>query len=296
LFSSTTPEGQEAELDKLGKLFREWLKGTELNMDTYVAPENEVEYWNNQKESFPPLANLAMFVLDADVHASSCERLFKEFAKQHTKARNRLKPKTVDNLAQVKSHVRRKYPADYSTRSKNRAISPKEHEIIENQTLGIGSDTVGATNVTAIVLDDEHNEEDELEELEDDDGLLWMEAFGQVPDDDPFLYDSDHDDDDDDDDDDYDALNVKVDYKTIAEGRKHLKEWPDIEADQSRKFLDWPQENAAYFKRYKKDLGDKGKMYVRVDKYPLSMLHELCKMLPVGIELPTIMSAYESKH
>jgi hypothetical protein len=70
----------------------------------------------------------------------------------------------------------------------------------------------------------------------------------------------------------------------------------------SNRFLDWPQENADYFKRYKRNLkrykrnlGDKGKMYVRVDKYPLSELYDLCKLLPEGVELPTIMAAYGLK-
>jgi hypothetical protein len=62
-------------------------------MKTYDPADNEVEYWNDQKENFPSLANLAMFVLDANVHSSNCERVFKEFAKHHTKARNRLKAK-----------------------------------------------------------------------------------------------------------------------------------------------------------------------------------------------------------
>jgi hypothetical protein len=132
------------------------------------------------------------------------------------------------------------------------------------------------TDVRAIQLDGEHNEE---EELEDDNGLLGMEAFGQVGEDDTSLYidnnDADYDSDDGD-------LNAKVDYKAIAEGRKLSKEWPDIEADLPKRFLDWPQENVDYFKRYTQDLVDIGKMYVQVDKFPLSMLYELSKLLPVG--------------
>jgi hypothetical protein len=55
-----------------------------------------------------------MYVLDADVLSSKCERVFKEFAKQHTNACNRLMPNTIDKLAPVKYHLRRKYPVDYS--------------------------------------------------------------------------------------------------------------------------------------------------------------------------------------
>jgi hypothetical protein len=116
-------------LDKLGKPFRHWLKGTALN-------------------------------------SSNCERVFKEFAKQHTKARNRLKQKTVVKLAQVKYHLRRKYPMDYSARSKNRAISPKEHLIIENDAIVMA----GGTDVTVIELDCE--ESDKKEEVDDDDGVV----------------------------------------------------------------------------------------------------------------------------
>jgi hypothetical protein len=88
----------------------------------------------------------------------------------------------------------------------------------------------------------------------------------------------------------------KVDYSDVAERRRergNLEEWPDIDRDMNNKFLNWPQENAAYFKRYKQQLGSKGKMYVRTDKYPLCKLHELCMLLPEGDALPTIMSAYE---
>jgi hypothetical protein len=95
LFLSTTPADQENELNRLGKQFRHWLKGTALNMDTYDLADNELEYWNDQKESFPSLANLAMFFVHADVHSSNCERVFKEFAKHHTKARNRLKQRLL---------------------------------------------------------------------------------------------------------------------------------------------------------------------------------------------------------
>jgi hypothetical protein len=74
---------------------------------------------------------------------------------------------------------------DYSARSKNRAISPKEHSIIENETAVMA----GATDVAAIQLDcQESNKE---EDLEDDDGLLCMEALGQVEDDDLSFYDDD---------------------------------------------------------------------------------------------------------
>jgi hypothetical protein len=118
LFLSTTPEAREKEMDNLGRYFKAWLRGTPLVMDIYKPTQNEVEYWDDQKESYPPLANFATFVLDADVHSSNCERVFKEFARQHTKARNRLHPSTVDKLAQVKYHVRRKYPDDYAAGSK----------------------------------------------------------------------------------------------------------------------------------------------------------------------------------
>jgi hypothetical protein len=111
------------ELEKLGKQFWDWLKGKSIILETYDHAENEVEYWNDQREACSHLPNLAMFALDADVHSSNCERLFKDFAKQHTKARSRLKQNNVDALAQVKYHLRRKYHEDYSAPSKNRLIS-----------------------------------------------------------------------------------------------------------------------------------------------------------------------------
>ena len=216
----------------------------------------KTRFWKNQEELFAALANFAMFNLDDVVHSSNCERVFKEFARQHTKTRNRLHSATVDNLAQVKYYMRRKYPNDVSARTKNRAISPAEHAFYFPESPGTACDS-GATNANAIEVNDEQTN---LEEPGDDnDGVLWMEAFQDLDDEDEDELDCEAEGSGADDttgadpntaepgsDDD---VPLKVNYKEVAERPGDLKEWPDIEEDLSESFKSWPQENAAYFKR-----------------------------------------------
>ena len=65
---------------------------------------------------------MAAFLLDCTVQAATCERLFREFARQHTKVRNRLHPSTVFQITQVKYNVHRTYNKDKSSAIERRGL------------------------------------------------------------------------------------------------------------------------------------------------------------------------------
>ncbi len=92
-------------LSRLGKGLKKWLHNLG-KFDLFERDENAVEWWGLQQAEHPELANLSMFLLDTPIQAATCKRLFKEFARLHTKLRNRLKPETTHEMAQVKYNLR----------------------------------------------------------------------------------------------------------------------------------------------------------------------------------------------
>ena len=62
--------------------------------------ENVVEWWEENAVELPEILNLAKFLLDCPIQSASCERLFKDFGRYHTKVRNKIfeKPLTWGTL------------------------------------------------------------------------------------------------------------------------------------------------------------------------------------------------------
>ena len=99
------------ELNGLGKAIKKWLSGKHLYgmEDDYAQGENAVVRWDSQMSNYPELAGLAMFLLDCPVQAATCERIFKEYSRFHTKRRANLQNSTAFRMTQVKRAVRDKY-------------------------------------------------------------------------------------------------------------------------------------------------------------------------------------------
>ena len=72
--------------------------------------EYMVEWREENADELPEISNLAKFLLDSTIQGASCERLFKYFARFHTKVRNRLHTSTTLQLTQIIHNIRRKYP------------------------------------------------------------------------------------------------------------------------------------------------------------------------------------------
>jgi hypothetical protein len=61
-----------------------------------------VMWWLEQKTKHFEIANWATWLLDAVIQSATCERLFKDFTRFHTKVRSRLKSRTVQKITKVK--------------------------------------------------------------------------------------------------------------------------------------------------------------------------------------------------
>jgi hypothetical protein len=292
-------------LDHLGKSIKRWLsvKSCRLKVDVFDAGEDPVEWWGLQKSEHHEIANLSMFLLDCPVQAATCERLFKEFARLHTKLRNRLSSKTVHNMTQVKFNVRHKYPEDLAKKAASankrgglapkNVISAKEHTRID-----VCGQQADGTNDDDSDSNEEESDKEEEEEAELETVDQWIDALSEaMPDDDEALSEEampdvdaaflddclgakesgtggEQSDSDADSDDELDCFEVR------NENLLPLPEENDV---------NFPQENTRYF------LTQKSKKYVRTDKYSLETLHELCEMLPEESKLPSIMSAFEKQ-
>jgi hypothetical protein len=286
-------EEREKALHRLGKDLKKWLLGVS-KFDPFEPGENSVEWWGLEKSEHPEIANLSMFLLDAPVQAATCERLFKEFARLHTKLRNRLKPTTTHEMAQVKYNLKRKYPEDLSEkaslRNKKGGQAPKNHAISANHHVRIDAPLSPGlpadTSQDAIDVSDEEESDEEEEEEEESAELetidQWLAALTEaVPDDDDdFFYDSLEPKDVDSSDSDSDDDEVPDCFEKRRQNLPVLPEQNDV---------NWPQENKHYFAR------QTSKKYVRTDKYSLLTMYALCAKLPEGSELPSIMSAYEKR-
>ena len=239
-----------------------------------------------------------MFLLDAPVQAATCERLFKEFARLHTKLRNRLKPETTHAMAQVKYNLRRKYPKDLPEKKGGQA--PNNHAISANQHARIDAPVSPARGQPADTNQDadddsngeeseneESNEEQEEEEEEEESELEnldhWIAALREaVPDDDDDFF--------------VDSLEpTKADHSDSGSEDEEVpdcfeKRQQNLPVLPEQSDANWPQENKQYFAR------QTSPKYVRTDKYSLLTMYALCtKMLPEGSELPSIMSANDKR-
>ena len=131
--SRASAEETSSILNELDDDLQKWLKNLPLDLVPYMEGSDPVDWWMRQIDEFPAIATLAIFLLDAPVQSASCERLFKEFSRLHTKARNRLHPQTTHMMALVKYDVKRRYQEEdpgfnsKKTGSTNRFISPLEH-------------------------------------------------------------------------------------------------------------------------------------------------------------------------
>ena len=126
--------------------------------------EDVVEWWEENADELPEIANLAKFLLDSPIQGASCERLFKDFARFHTKVRNRLHTSTTLQLTQIIHNIRRKYPEHNKpgsgTFTRNRMVGVDEYVREDNLLLpGSSGTTAGDTQEEE---DDKQNEEDNL--------------------------------------------------------------------------------------------------------------------------------------
>ena len=292
-------------LNDLGDSVDIWVRNKRFDIrSTYKQGNDPVEWWSRQKEEYPSIANLAMFLLDAPVQSANCERLFKEFSRLHTKVRNRLDPKTTHEMAQVKYDIRRKNREDVAfhaaSGSTNRFVSPTEHPRVDRNVTPVKK---GSSNDSDKESDSDSKKEDTTilddeasacESVDKTGGLpgRWLEALSRAVDevdldDDDVFYESDADavgETTERDCEDYTGQNHTTEEECFEKRRFNLPSLPEEQNDPK-----WPQENAAYFKRKKPE------NYVRTDKYKLATLHGLCQLFPDGSQLPSIMSVYGNK-
>jgi hypothetical protein len=261
---------------------------------------------------FPLIADLAMFLLDANIQAANCERLFKEFSRLHTKVRNRLDPMTTHKMAQVKYDVRRKYRNgdhfDTATKgSTNRFVSADEHPRKDTPVSPAAKKDAAAKSIRSIVkeLEEESEAEDEDNAEQDDEtdneldieeegsgGALlgWMRALSAAVsedlEEDDIFFETEED---------GTRAGIGSDKSSAdrspSNGRVDCfeKRRVNLLALPEENDANWPQENQHYF------TGKKPEGYVRTDKYALSRLHALCQKLPRESKLPSIMSVYSKQ-
>ena len=130
---STETECNE-EQQRLDKQLRRWLEGTSnLAVSMYEGERKEymVEWWEENADELPEISNLAKFLLDYYIKGARCGRLFKYFARFHTKARNRLHTSTALQPTQILHDIRRKYPEQNKpgsgTLTRNRMVGADEY-------------------------------------------------------------------------------------------------------------------------------------------------------------------------
>ena len=85
-----------------------------------------------------PFIRIAIFLLSCPVQSASCERLLKDFAFFHTKARNRLSDPIRKRLTMIKHDMIRKYGTDdvqnnrKQKGSKNRMVVSREYNRLDD--------------------------------------------------------------------------------------------------------------------------------------------------------------------
>jgi hypothetical protein len=272
-----------------------WLRGDTMESIGIFRYKKDdgADFWLKQEVEHPELAAFAAFLHDANAASASCETVFKEFARQHTKLRHNLGAETVHNLTVIKHNLPRKYPQD-AERKANKPSSNKIMDATEHTRIDKDDGTPASLGVVEMEEEDEDDEEDEDEEQdgflnpegeEDDIYSHWQAVMDTLKeDDDPAEEDTD-DDTDDDEEGDHDKQVGSTDcFEKVDRGT--LKDLPPANDP------NYPQENARYFAQQGKRFGD---AYVRNDKFTLKKLYELAKSIPEESDdsFPTIMSAFE---
>ena len=123
----------EQEIKTLGKNMKKWLTGKNMTgiQDDYATGEDAVEWWVMQSSEYPEMAELAMFLLDCPVQAATCERIFKEFSRFHTKRRANLINETTFRLTQVKHAIKKEFKKDEQALPGNKVMKQQEHVRID---------------------------------------------------------------------------------------------------------------------------------------------------------------------
>ena len=83
---------------------RRWLEGTRniaVSMYEVDRKEDVVEWWKENADDLPEIANLAKFLPDSPIQGAIYERIFKYFARFHTKVHNRLHTSTTLQSTQI---------------------------------------------------------------------------------------------------------------------------------------------------------------------------------------------------
>jgi hypothetical protein len=232
--------------------------------------DDPVEWWRDLLVEYGPLANLAMFLLDAPVQSATCERIFKNYAAFHTKKRNQLGNKKVYKMTQVKYNMSSKYGSDEQTQKnqkvtlqKNKAISPIEHKKI----------TIDDT--TTAPMEEEAIESEDIEASSEEDVSLevdeWLDLLAEMDEDDEAeepqparaarAQQKDN------------GKDEEFDMFYIDDWTDASKdEWPDwTDFDGHEVFKDWPQDNLEHRQKLKRKYGAS---YVRLDTFSLAQLCE----------------------
>jgi hypothetical protein len=173
----------------------QWLNGEDF-LGSQLFPYTQEAYpsvsdWFKVNESVlgAPFTRFAMFLLDAPVQAASCERLFKDFSRFHTKTRNRLGKEKLVKSTHIKYDLKKKYPLSLSIKKKkslkawenghrNRFVTPEEHKRVDRDRNNNNNDPASndrdrdATNTNAdgtinVIEDvDESEEEEEARDVD----------------------------------------------------------------------------------------------------------------------------------
>jgi hypothetical protein len=278
LFRATTVQGKQEELVRLGKKTKQWLQGKVLDdLSIFEAGENAAEWHIENQDEWMEPCNLGAFLMDAAMHGAGIERYFKDWARYHTKTRNRTEDTRVYAQTVIKHEMRRKYPEDRmagkGTYTKNRIVSADKYMRVDVP------QSPGQQHANDLHIEEEKEEaeeEAEEEEEEQEESMLeegmteldhWLRVLHSIiPEGEEAFFDNSEDSD--------DAEDENEDPFQVQP--VPLPPLPN------ENVADYPQEDARYFRN---------KNYVRKDKYSLATLIEA--MCEGGVELPTLLSIYK---
>ena len=106
--------------------------------DEVAKNVDPVDFFLPHMIEHPPFIRLAVFLLSCPVQSASCERLLKDFAFFHTKARNRLSDPIRKRLTMIKHDIIRNYgTGDVQNNqkqkvSKNRMVVSREYNRLDD--------------------------------------------------------------------------------------------------------------------------------------------------------------------
>jgi len=171
LFTTTDEQEQKREIKKLRLTVFLWLKGQDnINQDlfAYQSSMDPSEWYDLNEDTLGmEISNLAKFLLGIPSQGATCERLFKDFNRYLTKARNRLSDKNLVKSTMIKYDMKDKYPEDYLdspmnlSSHRNRFIDPEEHTRLD--------DAVVTETEDAVEVDEPTMEEDKDQDEDDED-------------------------------------------------------------------------------------------------------------------------------